>query len=139
MFPGTRDLSNTEIPAACLMPIDPISNAPRRPRSDLTGRPRCATPRPVPTVVLRPVLWEVDDVVEQVFRTARTENLHPRPEEYGAATCDYATAHGLPVTSMRLAMRQYGTGSEVHERAQVIALMRSTGSAGVRGIQRVGC
>ena len=37
---------------------------------------------PVPTVVLRPVLWEVADIVEQIFRVAYTENLHPRLEEY---------------------------------------------------------
>jgi hypothetical protein len=79
---------------------------------------------PVPTVVMRPVLWEVADIVEQIFRIACTENLHPVPEEYDAATCDYAAAHGLSVTGMGERMRQYGTLGEVHERAQVIALMR---------------
>jgi hypothetical protein len=79
----------------------------------------------VPTVVLsRPVLWEVADIVEQIFRIAYTENLHPRPEEYNAATCDYAAEHGLSVTRLREQMRQYGTLSEIHQRAQVIALMR---------------
>jgi len=43
---------------------------------------------PVPTVVMRPVLWEVADIVEQIFRIACTE---------------------------------------IHERAQVIALMRLYG------------
>jgi hypothetical protein len=37
---------------------------------------------------LRLVLWEVTDIVEQIFRIARTENLHLRPGEYDAATCD---------------------------------------------------
>jgi len=49
----------------------------------------------VPTVVSRPVLWEVADVVEQIFRIACTENLFPRSEEYDAATCDYQADHGL--------------------------------------------
>jgi hypothetical protein len=73
---------------------------------------------------LRPILWEVADIVEQIFRIACTENLHPRPEEYDAATCDYAAEHGLSMTRMREATRQYGTVGEIHERAQVIALMR---------------
>jgi hypothetical protein len=50
---------------------------------------------PVPTVVMRPVLWEVADIVEQTFRIAYTESLHPRPEEYDAADCDYAAERGL--------------------------------------------
>jgi len=78
---------------------------------------------PVPTVVLRPVLWEVADIVEQIFRIACTENLHPRPEEYDAAACDYQAEHGLSVTGMCEQMRQYGTLTKIHERAQVIALM----------------
>ena len=81
----------------------------------------------MPTVVLRPVLWEVADIVEQIFRIACTENLHPRPEEYDAATCDYVAEHGLSDSAMRLKMRQYGTLTEIHERAQVIALMRLYG------------
>ena len=55
----------------------------------------------MPSVVLHPVLWEVADIVEQIFRIACTENLFPRPEEYDAATCDYAAAHGLSVNAMR--------------------------------------
>src|SRR5215831_4074877 len=83
---------------------------------------------PVPTVVLScPVLWEVADIVEQIFRIACTENLHPRSEEYDAAACDYAAEHGLSVTGMCEQMRQYGTLTEIHERAQVIALMRLYG------------
>jgi hypothetical protein len=77
----------------------------------------------VPTVVLRPVLWEVADIVEQIFRIACTENLHPRPEEYDA----YQADHGLTYSGMCEAMRQYGTLTEIHERAQVIALMRLYG------------
>jgi hypothetical protein len=74
---------------------------------------------------LRPVLWEVADIVEQIFRIAFVEDLlHPRPEEFDAATCDYQADHGLSMTGMREAMRQYGTLTEIHERAQVIALMR---------------
>ena len=83
---------------------------------------------PVPTVVMRPVLWEVADIVEQIFRIACTENLYPRPEEYDAATCDYAAEHGLSVTGMCEAMRQYRTLSEIHERALLIALMRLYGA-----------
>ena len=78
----------------------------------------------VPNVVLRPVLWEVADIVEQIFRIAYTDNLHPRSEDYDAATCDYQADHGLTYAGMCAAMRQYGTLSEIHQRAQVIALMR---------------
>ena len=55
-----------------------------------------ATTRPVPTVILgRPVLWEVADIVEQIFRIAATCNLHSRPEDYDAAYCDDQAASGL--------------------------------------------
>jgi len=54
---------------------------------------------------LRPVLWEVADIVEQIFRIACTENLHPRPD-YDAPCCDYQAEHGLSVTRMREQMRQ---------------------------------
>jgi hypothetical protein len=70
------------------------------------------------------VLWEIADVVEQIFRIACTENLYPRAEEFDAAACDYQAAHGLSYSKMCEQMRQYGTLSEIHERAQVIALMR---------------
>jgi hypothetical protein len=79
---------------------------------------------PVPVTVLRPSLHELADVVEQIFFIACTEELHPRPEEYDAATCDYAADHGLSYSAMCQQMRQYGTFGEIHERAQVIALMR---------------
>jgi hypothetical protein len=78
----------------------------------------------VSAVALRPVLWEVADVVEQIFRIAYTENLHPRPEEFDAAACDYQADHGLTYSGMCEAMRQYGTLSEIRQRAQVISLMR---------------
>ena len=78
----------------------------------------------MPIVAPRPVLWEVADIVEQIFRIACTENLHPRPEGYDAACCDYQAKHGLSVTRMREQMRQHGTLSEIHRRAQVIAPMR---------------
>src|SRR5262249_48033130 len=67
---------------------------------------------------------EVADIVEQIFRIAATCDLNPRPEEYDAAACDYAAEHGLSVTGMCEQMRQYGTLSEAHERALLIALMR---------------
>jgi hypothetical protein len=74
--------------------------------------------------VTKQTLWEVADIVEQIFFIAFVENLHPRPGDYDAATCDYAAEHGLSVTGMGEAMRQSGTLTEIHERAQVIALMR---------------
>jgi hypothetical protein len=70
------------------------------------------------------VLWEVADIVEQIYTIALTENLYPRPEEFDAAACDYQADHGLTYSKMCEAMRQYGTLTEIHERAQVIALMR---------------
>ena len=91
---------------------------------DLTRSTEARYHASVLTVVLRPVLWEVTDIVEQIFRIACTENLHPRPEEYDAATCDYQAAHRLSAARMHEQMRQYGTLTEIHERAQVIALMR---------------
>jgi hypothetical protein len=90
----------------------------------LTGSTEERYHAPVPVTVLRPSLHELADILEQIFYIAYTENLHPRPEEYDAATCDYAAEHGLSYSAMGLAMRQYGTLTEIHERAQVIALMR---------------
>ena len=58
-------------------------------------------------VALRPVLWEVADVVEQIFRIAATCDLNPRPEEYDAAACDYVAERGFSDSAMREAMRQY--------------------------------
>ena len=78
----------------------------------------------MPVTVLKPSLHELADILEQIFFIACTENLHPRPEEFDAATCDYAAEHGLSYSAMGLAMRQYGTLTEIHERARVIALMR---------------
>ena len=69
------------------------------------------------------MLGEVADIVEQIFRIACTQNLHPRPEEYDAAACDYQADHGLTYSGMCVAMRQYGTLTEIHERPQ-FALMR---------------
>jgi hypothetical protein len=51
---------------------------------------------------LIPVLWEVADTVEQIYRVAWTENLHPRSEDYDAAACDYAAEHGLSDSAMHL-------------------------------------
>ena len=85
---------------------------------------RRATTRAVPTVVLsRPILWEVADIVEQIFRIAFVENLHPRPEDYDAATVDYRAACGLSDSAMREILRS-SSHARVRERAQVIALMR---------------
>src|SRR5215472_13029106 len=82
--------------------------------------------RPVPTVVLRPVLWEVADIVEQIFRIACTEDLRDiAPDDYDAAASDYQAAHELSETAMRKALRSSLTAMrKVRERAQVIALMR---------------
>jgi len=63
------------------------------------------------------VLFEVADTVEQTFRIACTEKLHPRPEEYDAAACDYQAAHGLTYSRMCEQMRQYGAMREIRERA----------------------
>ena len=94
---------------------------------DLTRSTEARYHASVLTVVLRPVLWEVTDIVEQIFRIACTENLHLRPEEYDASTCDYQAAHGLSGSAMREALWQYGTLTEIHERPQVITLMRVYG------------
>ena len=91
---------------------------------DLTRSTEARYHASVLTVVLRPALWEVTDIVEQIFRIACTENLHLRPEEYDASTCDYQAAHELSYSRMCKEMHQYGTLTEIHERAQVIALMR---------------
>jgi hypothetical protein len=57
-----------------------------------TGAPYHA---PVPVTLLRSSLHKLADVVEQIFRIAFVEDLHPRPEEYDAAACEYQAAHGL--------------------------------------------
>jgi hypothetical protein len=54
------------------------------------------------------VLWEVADIVEQIYRIACIENLHPRPEEFDAATCDYQAEHGLTYARMCEVRHQYG-------------------------------
>jgi hypothetical protein len=50
--------------------------------------------------------------------------VHPRPEDYDAAYCDYQAEHGLSNTAMCETLRQYGHLSEVHERAQASRKMR---------------
>jgi hypothetical protein len=78
----------------------------------------------VPTVVVsRPVLWEVADILEQIFRIACTENLHPRVEDFETARRDYQAAHGLTNTSMREGLGLKAS-REILERAQEIVLMR---------------
>jgi hypothetical protein len=88
----------------------------------LTGSTEARYHAPLPTVVMRPVLWEVADIVEQIYFIAATCDLHPRPEEFDAAACDYQAAHGLSYSAMCKQMG--GATCEIHERAQVIALMR---------------
>jgi hypothetical protein len=41
------------------------------------------------------VLWEVANIVEQIFRIACIENLRPRPEGYDTAADDYRAECGL--------------------------------------------
>jgi hypothetical protein len=77
------------------------------------------------------VLWDVADIVEQIFRVACIENLHPRPEECGAAACDYQAQHGLSDSAMHEAMRgNLMAMREIRERAQVIALMGALAAVG---------
>jgi hypothetical protein len=71
------------------------------------------------------VLWEVANIVEQIFRIACIENLRPRPEDYDTAADDYRAECGLSDTAMHEALRSSLTAMrEIRERAQVIALMR---------------
>jgi len=65
-----------------------------------------------------------EDLRDLPLSTACTENLHPRPEDIEAATCDFAAERRLSANGTATAMREYGTLTEIHERAQVIALMR---------------
>ena len=80
----------------------------------------------MPTVVVsRPVLWEVADVVEQIFFIAFVKDLTPTSEDRYAAACDYQAECGLSDSAMREALSSsLTTMREVRERAQVIALMR---------------
>jgi len=79
----------------------------------------------VPKFVLRPVLWEVADVVEQIFRIAATCNLHPTPRGVRRPRpAIHRAAHGLTYSRMREEMNEYGAMLEINERAQVTALMR---------------
>jgi hypothetical protein len=70
-------------------------------------------------------LVSFDSAESATTLTARPPyHLHPRPEEFDAAACDYQAVHGLTYSRMCEQMRQYGALTEIHERAQVIALMR---------------
>ena len=80
----------------------------------------------MPTVVLRPVLWEVANIVEQIFTIAASCDLRDvTAEDREVAIHAYQAEHGLTVTRLRDALRSSLTAvREVRERAQVIALMR---------------
>ena len=68
---------------------------------DLTRSTEARYYAPVPTVVMRPVLLEVADVVEQIFRIACTADLRDITlEDYDAAACDYQADHGLTYCGM---------------------------------------
>jgi hypothetical protein len=72
----------------------------------------------------KPILWEVADIVEQIFTIALVEDLTPTPEDRYAAIGHQAD-HGLSVPQMRERLRCcYGTMREVDERARQVRLMR---------------
>ena len=73
----------------------------------------------------KPILWEVADVVEQIFTIALVEDLTPTPEDRYAAILGHQADHGLSVRQMRERLRCcYGTMREFDERARQVRLMR---------------
>jgi hypothetical protein len=73
----------------------------------------------------KPVLWEVADVVGQVFAIACVADLTPTAEHRYAAILGYQADHDLSVPQMRERLRCcYGTMREVDERARHVRLMR---------------
>jgi hypothetical protein len=59
---------------------------------------------PVPTGVLRPVLWEIADIVEQTFAIA-CESLYPTANDRHAATRDYRAERRLTKTRIQDVLR----------------------------------
>jgi hypothetical protein len=94
---------------------------------DLTRSTEARYHAPVPTVVMRPVLWEVADIVEQIFRIAATCDLRDlTPEDREAAIHAYRAMHDLTVTRLRDALRSSLTAiQEVRELSHQAKLMRN--------------
>lgn len=79
----------------------------------------------MPIAATNPILWEVADVVEQIFTIALVEDLTPTPEDRYAAILGHQADHGLSVPQMRGCLRCcYGTMRQVDERARQVRLMR---------------
>jgi len=81
----------------------------------------------VPTVAIKPVvLWEVADVVEQIFTLAMTCDLRTvTPEDHEAAVRTYQAEHDLPTTRLREVLRSSLTAMrEVDELGRQAKLMR---------------
>jgi hypothetical protein len=53
----------------------------------------------------KPILWEVADIVEQIFTIALVEDLTPTPEDRYAAILGHQADHGLSVPQMRERLR----------------------------------
>jgi hypothetical protein len=78
--------------------------------------------RRLPIAATKPILWEVADVVEQMFTIALVEDLTPTPQDLYAAILGHQADHGLSVPQMRERLRCcYGTMREVDERARQVA------------------
>ena len=58
----------------------------------------------MPVAATKPVLWELADVVEQIFTIAFTENLYPSTEPLRRPS-RYAAEHRLSRTRLESAMR----------------------------------
>jgi hypothetical protein len=79
----------------------------------------------MPAVITKDSLWEVADVIEQIFRIAWTEDLHASPEDRYAAILDYQAEHRLAIGRMQEALRSsFTVMQDIDQRASLIKLAR---------------
>jgi hypothetical protein len=79
----------------------------------------------MPVYVMQKTLWEVADVIEQIYTIAFTENLQPDLEDREAAILDYRAEQKVARTTMQERLRCcYVTMTEIRLRGQLIKLMR---------------
>ena len=71
------------------------------------------------------MLWEVADVVEQIFCIACVEDLTPTADDRYAAILGFQADHGVSVPQMRERLRSCCEAlTEVDQRARQVCLMR---------------
>ena len=79
----------------------------------------------MPVYVMQHTLWEVADVIEQIYTIAFTQNLYPSSEDRQAAMADYQAEHEFSTHRLCELLRyNYLTMREIEQRAIRVKLMR---------------